>query len=312
MTGLVRARAPEHPSCLLAAAAVLLLPLAGCGTDEDPRADDQSGSSGSPSPVAAGEDAGGEFCEAVAGIGDDLSVSDLTADWKADPQEYVTKLSTAAQRFSTVEPPESIAASWQALGEFFSMADTALAGVDATSAEAVEQALKFDDEDAFAMVLMLPGQAETVGAFVQDECGVDLGIEAPVVANVCDALDPSHLGSVFGDAVPAGENRRWGNGVVECMWDDRDGTEVGIVIGPADALRPDLLQGQGPIDVVQTGDAPIDVYDGALGPLRAASGRTAVTEVGGTAVLASVRTGDMDADSLKAIALAGLVADDLP
>jgi hypothetical protein len=307
MTGLVRARALKRPFLALTAATVLMLPSAGCGTDEESRAGDRSGANGSSSP-AAGEASGGEFCKAVAGIEDDLSVLDLTAGWKADPQGYVKRLSTAAERFSTVEPPAPIVQPWRALGKFFSMANTALDGVDATRPEAIEQALKFNDEEAFSMVLLLPGQGETVGAFVQEKCGVDLGIKSPAVANVCDALDPSHLGSVFGDAVPTGENRRWGKGVVECVWDDRDGTEVGIVVGPADALRPDLLQGKEPIDTVRTGGAATDVYDGALGPLRAASGRTAVTEVGGTAVLASVRTGDMNADGSKAVALAGLMA----
>lgn len=289
------------------AAVVLALSVAGCGSQEPAETGTPPSSGGSPSATTVS----GGFCDSVARIGDDLTLADLTADWRSDPQGYVDGLAAAAERFSSVEAPEAIAASWEALGEFFTMADTALDGVDATDPEAIEDALRSDDESVFAMVLMLPGQAETVGGFVQDECGVDLGVASPAIADVCDALDPAHLESVFGGTVPDGENRRWGQGVVECVWNDRDGTEVGIVVGPVEVVRPDLLQRQDPIDTVQGGDRTIDVYDGALGPLRSASGRTAATDGNGTAVLASVRTGDMDADALKAIALVGLIADEL-
>lgn len=307
MALLVSARPALRRSMICGAAVVLALSVAGCGSQEPAETGTPPSSGGSPSATTS---AGG-FCDNVAGIEDDLALADLTADWKSDPQGYVDGLAAAADRFSSVDAPETIATSWEALSEFFTMTDTALDGVDATDPEAIEDALRSDDESAFAMVLLLPGQAETVGAFVQEECGVDLGIATPAIADVCDAMDPAHLESVFGATVPSGENRRWGQGVVECVWDDRDGTEVGIVVGPVDVVRPDLLQGQEPIDAVQGGDSSIDVYDGALGPLRAASGRTAATDVNGTAVLASVRTGDMDADALKAIALVGLIADEL-
>ncbi len=251
------------------------------------------------------------ICDEAESIGHDLALVDFAADWTNDPQGYVDGMTAAMDRFAAIEPPAAVADSWATLDAFFSMAGSALVGVDATDPTAVEDALRFEGEDAFTMVLVLPGQVETVGVFLQDECGIDLGIEPPVIANVCETLDPAHLDSVFETSTPRGDHRRWGMGVVECMWDDRDGTEVGIVVGPGAVIRADVLQGQAPIDTVAFDGGSIDIHEGALGPLRAASGRTAVTDVGATAVLASVRSGDVDADTLKAIALVGLVADDL-
>lgn len=77
---------------------------------------------------------------------------------------------------------------------------------------------------------------------------------------------------------------------------------------PDEALRRDLLDGQDPVDYVETGGSTVEVYDGALGPLRSAAGRTAATDVKESTVMASVRTGDATAEQLKAIALADLVS----
>lgn len=322
MTELVRTRRFPRgfPRRVLAggSAAVLMLSVTGCGAEEDPSAAARSGPTGSSSTTAGagvGDDSaagsGDEFCDAVAGIEDDLAALDLTDEWENDPQGFATRVSVAAERFATVEPPAPVAQPWQGLSEFLSMADAALDGVDTTDADAVAQALRFDGEEAFGMLLRLPGQRDAVGAFVQQRCGVDLGIDPPAVVSVCATLDAAHLGSVFGDAVPDGEDRHWGQGVVECMWDDGQGTEVGVVVGPGDMLGPDVLQGHEPIDVAQAGSGPVEIYDGAIGPLRSASGRTAATELDGTMVLASVRTGDVDADASKAIALVGLMVAEL-
>lgn len=304
---MVTAHAVMRRSLTVGLAAALLASVSACGAqDTASQAEGQGGSQGSP---ATGEQLGDDFCDAVQGIEHDLAMLDMT-DWGDDPQAFVAQISTAAERFSGSEPPEPIAASWELLGEFFTMADDALQGVEVTGEDDLRQALRFEDEEAFAMVIQFPGHAETVGVFVQENCGVDLGIVPPAIANVCDALDPIHLGSVF-DAVPEGEHRRWGEGVVECFWNDEQGNEVGVVVGPAASIRPDLLDGQNPIDHVQVDDGSIEVYDGALGPLRAAAGRTAAIDVEGSTVMASVRTGDAPAEAMKAIALADLVSIEL-
>lgn len=319
---------------------VLALSVAGCGSQTASRSDEKAASepmgepagrspdgaedgasdTGSPSPSQAnGADGDGSstaapgdgFCDAVAGVGDDLALVDLTADWEDDPKRFVTQVSVAAERFSTVAPPAPIARSWEGLGDFFSMVDGALAGVEVEGAEDLIEALRFEGEDAFAMVVLLPGHAETVGAFVQDECGVDLGIEDPVVANVCELLDGVDIDAIFAGSAPGGEHRRWGEGVVECVWDDRDGIEVGVVIGPAESVRSDLLQDQEAIEVVEVDAGAIEVFDGAIGPMRMASGRTAAldssdtagTAAAGTTVMASVRGGDVDGDAAAAVDL---------
>ena len=273
------------------------------GEDSTPVADGEPESATS-SP--AGQAPDDEVCAALEGIEDDLAIlqSDLSTD---DPQAFVAQVSVAAERFAATEPPAPVAPSWEALADFFTMTDEALQGVEITTEDDLTEALRFDDEQAFAMVIQFPGHAEAVGAYLQETCDIDLGIVPPAIADVCDALDPAHLGSVF-DAVPAGENRRWGHGVVECFWADDSGNEVGVVVGPTEALRRDLLDDQEPVDYVETGGSTVEVYDGALGPLRSAAGRTAATDVKESTVMASVRTGDATAEQLKAIALADLVS----
>lgn len=301
-------------------AIVLVGAAAGCGTEEPTRTTttDQSqsptepGSDPTADPAAADSDAStdDDFCANVDGIADDLDL--LIATEADDPAQFPEQIAAAADRFSRIEPPEQIAASWQALGDMFAMTDEALEGVEVTSEDDIEQALSFDDDEAaFAMVIQLPGNVDSVGVFVQDACGVDLGFEPPAIANVCDVMDPVHLESVFEAAVPEGEHRPWGGGTVECMWDDEQGNEVGVVVLPAEAMHRDLLHDKDAMETVAFDDATIEVYDGAFGPLRGAGGRTAVLVVDDTGVLASVRGGDDAAAAQKAIALVGMVATEL-
>src|SRR5690625_4371915 len=204
---------------ILGASLTLVAGTAGCASQPPAGSDSQPTTTPTTTELQP-EESGDAFCADVAGIGEDLAVADLSADWTLDPQGYVNATVTAAERFASVETPGGIADAWDFLGEFFAMAASALEGVDSTDATAIEEALRFDDEDAFTMVLRLPGHAEPVGVFVQDECGIDLGIKPPVITNVCEAVDPIHLDSVFGESTIQSENRRWGQGVVECMWDD--------------------------------------------------------------------------------------------
>lgn len=302
------------------AAMVLLIGVAGCSTEAIPvpselpetpssttaalPTDTSTPPVTSPTPAQATG-----FCDDMAGIDADLAIANFSMDWTSSPQGYIEAVNTAAERFSTVAAPPDVEDEWTTVREFFAMAATALDGVDPSDGAALEAALRFNDDEAFVLVIQAPGLSEAVGVYVQEECGMDLGLQAPAISNVCEALDPSHLSSVFGDTLPRGDNRRWGEGVVECVWDDGASAEVGIVVGPLVATLPELVQGQEPIDTVDGGDISIDVYDGALGPLRSASGRTAVTDNGATAVITSVRTGDDQADALKAVALVGLMAD---
>src|SRR5690606_15721339 len=122
MARLVSARPAFRRSVIWGAATALALSVTGCGSPEPAETGTPPSSGGSPSATASG----GGFCDSVAGIGDDLALADLAADWKSDPQGYVDGIAAAALSFSSVEPPEAIAVSWEALSEFFTMTDTAL------------------------------------------------------------------------------------------------------------------------------------------------------------------------------------------
>src|SRR5690606_28802918 len=126
------------------------------GEDSTPVADGEP-ESATPSP--AGQAADDEVCAAGEGIEDDLAIlqSDLSTD---DPQAFVAQVSVAAERFAATEPPAPVAASWEALADFFTMTEEALQGVDITTEDDLTEALRFDDEQAFAMVIQLPGSSE--------------------------------------------------------------------------------------------------------------------------------------------------------
>lgn len=257
----------------------------------------------------SGETATSGFCADVDGIGEELLVANYTNDGSSDPQGFVDTVAAGAQRFASVEPPTAIAGSWAVVADFFSTTHSHLDGVDVTQPNAVKDALTFDSDepDAFAMVIQTPGHSDMVALFVQQECGVDLGVDPPPLANVCDAIDASHLETAFDGAVPSGDNRPWSDGVVECIWSGADELgspiEVGVVVGPLPAVLPDLLQGQEPLEVEELAGTTIDMFDGALGPLRSAEGVTTATDDGRTAVLVSVATTDTATARSTAIAL---------
>ena len=296
-------------------AAVVVSAAVGCGTDEptqtssdhnDSSADSTDDAGVSATPAADGS--GDEFCSQVDGIGAELTL--LTSEDVADPAQYPDQISQAAERFTTLEPPEGVVESWRHVADFLVMVEDALDGVDVSSAEDLDEALTFDS-DSFATVIQLPGHVESVGVFVQDACDVDLGITAPAISNVCDIVDPTHLGSAFDNAVPAGEHRAWGGGVVECLWGDTSGPEVGVVVGPAEFIQTDIVAMAEIVDTANFGDATIEVYDCAVGPHRSRGGRTAVIAVDQTSGLASVATGDASAEAEKAIALVGMISGEL-
>lgn len=292
----------------LGAAAAILGSLAACSTTTAAPSTDTQPETKQATPAEAETDS--EFCQAMDGIENDLALLKMSAA-PGDPEKFAAQTAIAAERFSSVAPPDSIAGSWSYLGDFFSMANEALEGVDVTNEADLEEALNFDGEDAFAMVIQLPGQSEAVGLFVQETCGLDLGIVPPAMANVCDAFDQSDLDSIFTAGIPEGENRPWGDGVVECYWEDDQGNEVGAVVGPAERLKSEILQNVETVDSVKVDGVTIQVFDGAVGPLRAAGGRTAMAQVADTGVMVSVRTGDSSVEAEKAVALVSLVSSKL-
>src|SRR5690606_25605796 len=132
---------------------------------------------GQGSTAAPASEGDGGFCGAVGTDFADFSVESVMGD-VADPAAYPARIATYAEVFRTVEPPEQIRPSWQMTGDFLIQVDERLDGVDVQTQEQLEEALRFDGEEAFTTVIQLPGQIETIGLYLQDECGLDLGIAA--------------------------------------------------------------------------------------------------------------------------------------
>ena len=105
------------------ASLMLVLGTVGCGTQTPAESDIRPNT-----PATAPDATEDEFCNDVVGISNDLAVADLSADWKGDPQGYVNTTAAAAERFATVEAPDTITDAWGALSEFFTMTASALEG----------------------------------------------------------------------------------------------------------------------------------------------------------------------------------------
>ncbi|GAA5150347.1 hypothetical protein GCM10025768_15050 [Microbacterium pseudoresistens] len=278
-------------------AAALSAALAACAT---PAAPDAAGPASEEPPNTPASVADGLCAHA-----DEVAKLITTANLNevADPSAVPQRVADAVALFDEVEPPDEIAEAWGRVGQLFTMLDEALEGKTITSADDLRTVLPQDDPEAFALVLLVPGQAEIVGLHLQDECGVELGLSTPAVADACSVIDPLQLGSVFPSGAPAGKPVRWPNATVECTWSG-DENEVGVVFGPGEALIAETFRDMAPVETV-AGDPEVLVYDGALGPLRFRGGRTAVVQKEVAAVLVSVAAGgDRRAEADKAIALA--------
>lgn len=303
-----------------AAAVAVLVGVTGCSAAAEPApkvdsvsAEDSASTGDSASTSTADEvDPGAAFCDETAGLGDVLTA--LTAeDDAADYSKVPELVSTGAEILTTVDAPVPISKQWTALAGIITRFDAAFSGVDVQTEDDIEAALQaeFEGEEGLAMILSLPAQAEAVSLHLQQTCDVDLGATVPVISDVCAAVDPAQLGSVFGDAVPAGEPLSWGGATLECTWTAEE-REVGAVVLPAATLAADYLTNAAPLEQLAMDPYTIDVYEGAFGPMRINTrGRTAATTVGDWGVLVSVQSGDDAADTLKAAALAGSLAVEL-
>lgn len=296
----VRARTTRMSSGV--ALVALLALLTGCattsGNGDQHTQDDPASTASSEEGTASQAD---EFCAATDQLGQSLLA---TMDQNADPSVAAEAVSTAKQILTEVSAPAAIAEPWEFLTGAMTLFEEAFARTEDGSAD-------LDGEEGFATVLLLPGGVEAVGVYLQQECGVDLGITEPVIADVCAAVDAASLGSVF-DTVPAGVPQRWGGATVECRW-EADERSVGAMVGSVTTVADEILQGAEPVEQVQMDGYTIDAYTGSLGVFRFDTrGNTAAAVVGDWAVMVSVDSGDDAADKNKAIALAGMLADALP
>lgn len=287
---------------LLAAVAFVAL-VAGCASPAGPTAEADGEASGDGEAGTAGS----SLCALTDDLAGDIEL--VSMDEIDDPGSFPARVAAAAERFDATEPPEGIDKEWTMVSQLFTLVDGALEGKEIGSEDDLREALSMEGEEAFFLVLAAPGSAEAIGVHLQQECGADLGFPEPALADACGAIDAAHLGSVFDGAAPEGERMRWAGGITECSWKDGD-VEVALTVGPAKILHDDVLRDVTPIDTVNA-DPPVEVYDGALGPFRFASGRTAIGEVNETGVLVSIRAGDHQAEINTAVELVGLVAGEL-
>lgn len=274
------------------------------GGSEEGAESGEEGAATEPTEAPDGENA---FCAAGEDIASTLDI--VSTDSIADPAAYRERMMSSAELFTTVEPPANVEREWGAVSELLTLSADALADAEVATEDDVRDALSSDSEDAFFLVLTAPGFMEAIGVELQRECGLDLGLTEPAFDDACIAVDPMHLSSAFAGEVPEGESMRWAGATSDCTWDDGENS-VGLTVSAAE-VSGQILGEAALLDTVAADGVDVEVYDGAVGPFRASGGRTAVATVGETVVHASVRTGDRDAEQLKAIALAALVAQEL-
>jgi hypothetical protein len=149
---------------LSVAAAVVLLSACG-GSDEDSSASSTSEATSSASESSA-EAAGSEFCTQAAVIQERVGA---TLTDQTDPTALPGVLQQAATEIRAVEPPEEIAADWNALADGVEQIAGAFGSID------------FNDPNAVATFQQQIGQLQTelatastnVETYLRDECGLE-------------------------------------------------------------------------------------------------------------------------------------------
>ena len=152
---------------LSVAAAVVL--LSACGGSDEGDSDSASPSeTGSASSESTAEAADSEFCTEAASIEDRVSSSFSNS---SDPAALPQALQQAAAEIRDIEPPEEIAADWNALADGVEQIATAFAGID------------MKDPNALATFQQKVGQLQgelssastNVQNYLRDECGIESG-----------------------------------------------------------------------------------------------------------------------------------------
>ena len=148
---------------LSVAAAVIL--LSACGGGDEPESSATEGTSAGASETTA-EQADSEFCTEAASIEDRIS---STLNDQSDPAALPQALQQAADEIRAIEPPDEIAADWEALAGGVEQIAAAFAQVD------------FNDPNALATFEAQIGQLQTqlesastnVETYLREECGID-------------------------------------------------------------------------------------------------------------------------------------------
>ena len=149
---------------LSVAAAVVLLSACG-GSGDEPESTAASETSSSASESEAPE-AGSEFCTEAASIEERVS---STLNDQSDPAALPQALNQAAAEIRAIDPPDEIAADWEALAGGIEQIAAAFAQVN------------FNDPNALATFEAQVGQLQTqlesastnVETYLREECGID-------------------------------------------------------------------------------------------------------------------------------------------
>lgn len=140
------------------AAAVVLLAACGGGSDSDSTATDAAESSAAGTTAESGQE---DFCTQAAGI--DERVDSALAGLGGDEASVPDAFRQLAEEFRAIDPPEEIAADWEAQARGLDEIADALAGFE------------INDPESVATLDEIGGNLSTAGTnvdnYLRDECG---------------------------------------------------------------------------------------------------------------------------------------------
>jgi hypothetical protein len=151
------------------AAAVVL--LSACGSDDDPSSS-QAGETSAEATESSAPEEDSEFCTQASTIQDRV---DATLNGQTDPTALPQALEAAAAEIRAIEPPDEIAADWEALAGGVEQIAAAFGDID------------FNDPNALAQFQQQIGQLQTelgtastnVQNYLSEECGLEIEPEEP-------------------------------------------------------------------------------------------------------------------------------------
>ena len=153
-------------SGLSVAAAVVLLTACG-GSEEAPSAASSNASEPSSSAAESAANSGGsQFCTDAAAIQDRVGA---TLDEQADPAALSQALRQGAAEIRALEPPQEIAADWNALADGVEQIAGSFESIDIND----PNALATFEQEVAQLQAQLATASTNVGNYLRDECGLD-------------------------------------------------------------------------------------------------------------------------------------------
>jgi hypothetical protein len=150
------------PARLAGAAVILLLAACGGGGDDadSSGAGDTSESAATETSAAAGE---GDFCAQAAEL--DERVESALSDLEGDDPSVADAFDQLSQELRAMDPPDEIAADWDAMAGGLDRLAAAFADFDLTDPDSLAALEEAEGE--------LTTASENVETYLRDECGID-------------------------------------------------------------------------------------------------------------------------------------------